>query len=260
MFGMSIGDLLRELRVAQTLTQAQVAEQLSLSAGRMDGTPTADQYKRWERGKNIPGSFWLGHLSQVLDVPSEILTAEATLTRVDRRAFLSLTAMVATHGKVAASLTASVAGGDAGPLTTVQTTHGTDLVIASLADKGTTRNLSRWMTDGESALLRVNAAGILAKVPGQDQAASVVRVLANDPETQRLYATAVLSRVGALDWAAAAGIVANPRTAGSRASFLAARLAPETLNPRDAGARWCSARLLGDLSPYLGWESPGARV
>ncbi|MBV6697802.1 hypothetical protein [Kitasatospora aureofaciens] len=174
---------------------------------------------------------------------------------MNRRAFLSLSALVATHGKLAGELTASIAGGDSGPLMTVQTTHATDLVIASLADLGTASRLRGWMHDGDSALLRVNAAGILAKRPGQEAAADVARVLAHDQEVRHLYSTAVLARVGGLEWDMAGSLAADLRITGPRAQFLAARLAAESLNPRDAGARWCSAAMLRDLTPLLSWES-----
>lgn len=156
---------------------------------------------------------------------------------------------------MSSEMLASVAGNDDGPLATVQTTHGTDLVIASLADPGSAKYLRRWMSNGSSATLRVNAAGILAKMPGQSPAAEVARVLAYDTEAQHLYKTAVLARVGALEWTDAATLAADPLAAGTRAPFLASRLATETLNPRDAGARWCSAALLQDLTPLLGWEA-----
>ena len=84
---------------------------------------------------------------------------------MNRRAFPSLTALAATHGKLATDVFSSIAGRDPGPLATVQTTHGTDLVIASMADKGAVRSLRTWMTDGDTATLRVNAAGILVKLP-----------------------------------------------------------------------------------------------
>jgi len=111
------------------------------------------------------------------------------------------------------------------------------------------------MRDGNSATLRVNAAGILAKMPGRECAADVVRVLQNDDETQQLYKTAVLSRVGVLGWSDAAALAADPLRAGTRAPFLAAGLATESVNPHDAGARWCSAALLQELTPLLGWEA-----
>ena len=87
---------------------------------------------------------------------------------VNRREFLSLSALTVAHRKVAAELTASIAAGDGGPLATVQTTHGTDLVIAALTDQGSTRKLRTWMSDGHTPILRVNAAGILAKLQDQD--------------------------------------------------------------------------------------------
>ena len=78
-------------------------------------------------------------------------------------------------------------------------------------------------------------------------------MLANDPATCRLYKTAVIARVGALPWATASKLASgqiHPST--KQADFLAKRFAHEVLNPRDAGARWCSAALLQDLSPRIG--------
>ena len=180
---MAIGDLIRDLRTAHGVTQLQLADLLAAAAS-TDGTPTVSQVKKWENGKVIPGPFWITYLSQVLDVAGDVLTAEASLSRMKRRAFLSLTALAATHGTLARDMLASVAGADAGPLASVQTTHGTDLVIASLTDSGSARYLRRWMRNGDSATPRVNAAGILAKMPGRDCATDVVRVLQNDYETQ----------------------------------------------------------------------------
>ena len=186
-------------------------------------------------------------------MPLAVLTSEARLSRVNRRAFLSLSALTVAHGKLASEMTASIAGGDFGPLTQVQTTHGTDLVIASLTDRSSTRRLRSWMLDGESEILRVNAAGILAKIPDQDTSEQVANVLANDEDTRRLYTTAVIARVGALPWSTASKLATGQvQPSAKQAHFLAARFANEALNPRDAGARWCSAAILRDLSPFLG--------
>ncbi|MFJ3214637.1 helix-turn-helix domain-containing protein [Kitasatospora sp. NPDC086801] len=254
---MAIGDLIRDLREAANLTRPQMVAALCEHEGkREEDRPTVlGQVKRWESNRGIPGARWLAALSQVLDCPLSILQAEATLSRVNRRAFISLTALVATHGAVAGELLASMAGGDYGPLTTVQTTHATDLVIASLADVPTATRLHGWMRDGGTALLRVNATGILAKRPGQAAAADVARVLTHDQEVRHLYSTAVLARVGGLEWDVAGVVTADLSTAGPRAQFLAARLAAESLNARDAGARWCAAAMLRDLTPLLSWES-----
>lgn len=134
---------------------------------------------------------------------------------------------------------------------TVQTTHGTDLVIASFVDKATALRLQGWMIDGASPTLRVNAAGILAKVPGQGPAERVARLLRHDEDVRRLYSTAVISRTCALDWDAAAVLAGDPLSAGDRARFLASRLAIEVVNENDAGARWVSATVLRDLVPLL---------
>jgi transcriptional regulator with XRE-family HTH domain len=252
----AIGALIRDLRQSKRLTQLQLSEALNRAAGREDAPAARDVVARWESGRVIPGRFWLTHLAEVLDVPSGVLEAEARVSRVDRRAFLSLTALAATHGKLASEMVSSLAARDPGPLATMQTTHATDLLIASKVEPSSARSLERWMTDGSDAVLRVNAAGILAKLPGQAAASKVARTLTHDAETRQLYMTAVVSRVCAVEWSEAAQVVADPLARPARAPFLAARLATETLNPRDAGARWCSAEMLRDLSPLLGWESP----
>jgi transcriptional regulator with XRE-family HTH domain len=252
----SLGTLVRDLRHAHGWSQGDLATTLCLVSGRP--TIGREEVHRWETGKVIPGRFWLGYLSKVLNVPLDVLTSEARLSRMNRRAFLSLSALTVAHGKLAAEVTASIAGGDAGPLTAVQTTHGTDLVIASFADHSSVRKLRRWMHDGDNPVLRVNAAGILAKTPDQDAAEQVTQVLAADAETRRLYTTAVIARVGALPWSTASKLAAGRVPSPRQAHFLASRFAHEALNPRDAGARWCSAVMLRDLSPLLnGPHSPG---
>lgn len=227
---------------------------LAIALCEVSGHPTLsrEEIHRWETGKVIPGKFWLGHLSRALNMPLDALTAEAKLDRVNRRNFLSLSALTVAHGKLAAEMTASIGANDSGVLTSVQTTHGTDLVIASFVDRAGIRRLRRWMHAGETDILRVNAAGILAKTPGQDLAEEVADVLDDDPATRRLYTTAVLARAASIPWATAANLASGQAPTRKQAQLLASRLAHETLNPRDAGARWCSAAMLRDLSPLLG--------
>jgi hypothetical protein len=172
---------------------------------------------------------------------------------MDRRAFMSLSALTVAHGKIATEMTASIGAGDSGPLTQVQTTHGMDLVIASLTDRASKRKLRLWMNDGDNPILRVNSAGILAKTPDQDLAERVVNVLENDRDARQLYTTAVIARIGAFPWSTASRIASGLiRPTPKQAHFLASRFATEVLNPRDAGARWCSAAMLRNLSPLLG--------
>ena len=111
--------------------------------------------------------------------------------------------------------------------------------------------LRRWMVDGDTAVLRVNAAGILAKTPGHRFASEVTGVLEHDDEVRELYSTAVVARVGALDWPRARRLALDPLADPTAAIGLARRLAEEVLNPYDVGARWISATLLRHLAPVL---------
>jgi transcriptional regulator with XRE-family HTH domain len=244
------GSLIRDLRDSRGWSQNQLADALCQVSGRP--TISRDEVKRWETGKVIPGRFWIRYLSRVFDVPLDLLTSEAMLSRMDRRGFLGLSALTVAHGKLAAEMTGSIAMSDTGPLASVQTTHGVDLVIASLVDRPSRTRLRRWMNEGDSAVLRVNAAGILAKTPGQDPATEVAQVLAHDQATRNLYLTAVISRVCAIAWPAAGRLATGEtKPTAKQARYLASRLAREVLNPSDAGARWCSAAMLRDLSPLL---------
>jgi hypothetical protein len=185
--------------------------------------------------------------------PAVIEAYERTLgDHLDRRTFLSVATGAAAQALIAREIFSSIAGSDPGPLAAVQTTHATDLTIASHVDLAARKRLRAWMRDGADPVLRVNAAGIMAKIKDQETAGSVVTVLTHDAAVSTRYLTAVASRVGGLDWDQAAQLVADPYslpTAGVRA--LARQLSRETLNARDAGARWCSAVLLRDLSPLL---------
>ena len=92
-------------------------------------------------------------------------------------------------------------------------------------------NWAIYYASGDSAVLRVNAAGVLAKTPDLDVAGRAVRSLVHDAPVRARYLHAVGARIGASVRAISA----------------------ELASPRDAGARWCSAWLLGQQ------ESPAAR-
>lgn len=245
--------MIRDLRRAREMSQTDLASALEALSG---VAVTRERISRWERanGGVIPSDYWIRHLSAALDVPYAALATEATLSRVHRREFMRLTALTATHGALASELLSSIAGSDAGPLATVQTTHATDLVIAAFADPASRIRLGRWMRDNANPVVRVNAAGILAKLPGQESAADVCRILSSDPEVRQLYTTAVTARVCGMDWKSASQLAADPLGMPVKAAFIAARFADEVTNPRDAGARWCSASMLRDMSPLIGKE------
>jgi hypothetical protein len=166
---------------------------------------------------------------------------------VNRRDAFKVASLVAANIKIATELAASIAGNDPGPLATVQTTHGTDLAIATLADRGTEAHLKRWLNDDDNPVLRVNAAGILAKLPGQVEGSQVTAALTRDLDVRRRYMTAVIARVCGLDWPVAVRFADDP--AGFLQPVLVAqRFAHEAVSDRDVGARWCAAAMLQALS------------
>lgn len=247
---MAIGALIRDLRLARGWSQDDLTDRLNDLLPKP--TLTRSDVSRYESEKRLPSTDRLfDALSRALDVPETVLRSETKLSRVDRRAFLSLAALTVTHGSLAGEIYASIAASDGGPLATVQTGHGTDLVIASMVEPAVANKLNRWMLDGPDPVLRVNAAGILAKLPSQDTARQVASVLVHDDEVRQLYTTAVVSRVCSADWQAATRLVREP-VAHPNAVWAARKFAAEALNPRDAGARWCAALMLRELSPALG--------
>jgi len=158
---------------------------------------------------------------------------------------------------VAQRIFGEITRGDGKLFASAQTSHDTDMVIREFVtrDKTSAAALHRWMTRAPSPVLRVNSAGVLAKVGGglEDD---VVRALKRDTDTRHLYLTAVASRVLDLPWAAAGDIATTLdqgapaplwRHSPDEAARAAARLASEVSNPRDGAARWCSVVLLGQV-------------
>ena len=94
---MSVGALIRELRLASGWSQGRLASALCEVA--QHATVTREDVSRWEHGKRRPGPFWMRHLATVLQVPQE------TLERADvhRRDFMK---------GVAATLVAPIVASD----------------------------------------------------------------------------------------------------------------------------------------------------
>jgi transcriptional regulator with XRE-family HTH domain len=232
------------MTVGETLRAARDAAGISLSVMATRTHYSKPYLSMVETGKRAATTAVISAYERVLGIGQ-------LGDKVNRRDFFKVAGLLAGNAKVAAELAASVAGNDPSPLATVQTTHGTDLAIAARADRGMVAHLRRWLDDGDDAILRVNAAGILAKVPGQCEASFVTAALSRDSDVRCRYLTAVVARVCALDWPIAAQLAENP------ASFLqptlaAQRFAREAVSDRDAGARWCAAAMLQALSPVIG--------
>ena len=153
---------------------------------------------------------------------------------------------------VAQRVFTNIAAGESKLLATAQTTHATDLILQEfvLRHESSASFLGEWMTTGANAVLRVNSAGILAKLGEPTVADTVVTNLKADRDSRQLYLTAVSSRVLALEWDHAAQLAARIErtTLDVRPDLTAAQLAvlaSELTNPSDSAARWCSALLLG---------------
>jgi transcriptional regulator with XRE-family HTH domain len=229
---MTTGEVLRAARQAAGLSLSVMASRTHFCKSMLSQVET---------GKRTATVAVVTAYERVLGVP---------FSDVQRRDFLKVAGLIAGNAVVVTDLAASLAGNDSVPLTMVQTTYGIDLALATLVDRGGVAHLRGWLDDG-NPVLRVNAAGILAKLPGQRESTTVAAVLARDPDVSSRYATAVVSRLFGLGWARSAELAADP-TLFPRPEMAARRLADEVLTDRDAGARWCSAMLLQNLSPVIG--------
>jgi transcriptional regulator with XRE-family HTH domain len=140
--------------------------------------------------------------------------------------------------ETAVAIAHEVTDGRNGLLTELQTSHATDKGIAALVgqDSAVVAQLVKWTSQGK-AVLRVNAAGILAKVPSPLMGSEAVTVLRSNGQVRELYATAVLSRVLALPWEEASRLA----TTDSLTDVQVGQVTAELANQYDAGARWCAA-------------------
>ncbi|MFF8566113.1 helix-turn-helix domain-containing protein [Streptomyces albidoflavus] len=93
---MAIATLIKDLRTARGWSQGRLAAAVNEALG----TGLDREYvSRWERGKVVPGPYYLRCLSAVLDVPLAVLEGE-----VNRRTFLSDAAATAIAPVVASEL------------------------------------------------------------------------------------------------------------------------------------------------------------
>jgi DNA-binding XRE family transcriptional regulator len=142
-------------------------------------------------------------------------------------------------------------------LATAQTSHATDTRLGALIrDDGCAhRSLTAWMRTGATPVLRVNAAGILAKIGESSTGDTVITTLGHDHDSRHLYLTAVASRVLDTGWDEASSLAALTCAPGATVhltgptQWAAHRLVTEIVGSRDAAARWCATVLLSGLSP-----------
>jgi transcriptional regulator with XRE-family HTH domain len=130
---MSIGRLIRDLRMARGWSQGRLAAEIN----RQFGTSLAREYisRQWESGRSTPSAYYLRCLSAVLDVPLSALEDE-----VKRRNFISDVAATAIAPVVAGDLLMSgfSARLQGGPTTDAWedrlATYGTDYMSMGAAD------------------------------------------------------------------------------------------------------------------------------
>ena len=76
-------ELLAQRRTAKGWSQGDLATKLHAMSG--NDSVTREEVSRWERGKRIPGPYWRGWLSRVLDTPCAELEVAAAVARWRRR-------------------------------------------------------------------------------------------------------------------------------------------------------------------------------
>lgn len=137
-----------------------------------------------------------------------------------------------------------------------QTSHEVDLLLGEFSRKhtGAVDLLRSWM-ESENPVLKVNSAGVLAKVGSLHEEHKVIGTLKSDGDVRNLYLTAVASRVLKISWPDAGRFVhtmagvQDLEISTERADRAVESLANEATNVRDGGARWCSVVMLSRLAP-----------
>lgn len=233
-----IGSLIRERRNASGWSQNGLAAELC----KFKATITRDEIKSWENGKHIPGEEWRGHLAIVLGVPLSDLDAAATVSRMNRRAFLAISGLAAVNASLITDLAASTASGDCVPMRDYLTPYAVDLAMARIVrgDRGTVRRLTAWMQDGETAKLRVNAGSILSKTGNADLVEAAPHHFTHDVTAREWYLRGYARRVLRLSWTDASNYTGRNMPSGDLRIHMR-----ELSGQLDAGSRWCAAVFLG---------------
>ena len=248
------------LRAALALSATGVANWQDFSQ-RMIAKMTDRDYLKW--------FAWELHLGNAIacdpaSLPSELAewaVAEAALpvpgfVYRDQNGSLQLVDHALKDILIAQTLSADILLKESTRFALVQTSHATDNIlgrfIASERQYGVT--LQRWMTDSPDPVLRVNSAGVLAKIQESDASEAALAQLGKDTDTRLRYTTAVASRVLGMDWTSAerrAQLVGSSSLWRDLPSTMALKtiraLARELSSSADAGARWCSAVLLSSF-------------
>lgn len=220
---------LREAREDAGISLAQMADQTNYSKSLLGHvetgtrTPTPDLVAAYERVLGI--DMWRKDITH-----PNLLTVDKTSRE---------------------TLLESVERGDPGPLLNTPTAHRTDVTLGNHVSDKAAEWLRKWMVEGETSTLRTNALSVIAKLPGQQNADLVVRVLEDDTKVRRLILASEISRLTQLEWADALKAADDPTTIPEPRK-LATKLTKGAINPKGTESRWSCSYLLWKMAPVLG--------
>jgi transcriptional regulator with XRE-family HTH domain len=223
-------------------------------------TDSCAQWLAWELWNSGRTSLNAEEIPEQLLRDLEGLSGAGSLILRDSEGNYSFAHSSLTDFFVAQRVFVDLAQGNAELLATTQTSYDTDQVIRRFVQHQDSciPALARWMRSGATPVLRVNSAGILAKLGSPDTSDDVITVLKHDQDTRHLYLTAVASRVLAMPWDEAGQLAlgnhelsSGAEVSSDRVAELSARLSQEIRQSHDGAARWCSVVLLSRLHEHV---------
>jgi len=215
-------------------------------------------WELWQRGENVlSGAEIPRPIARVL----KALPPAGSIILRDREENYSFAQASLIDFFVAQRVFDRITEGKSDLLATAQTSHDTDQVIRRfvLHQDSSVVELKNWMRAGSTPILRVNSAGILAKIGMPEISDEVITALRQDRDMRHLYLTAVASRVLGMPRDAAGQFVATGATIDraatglpeDRVADLAVRLSQEVQHSQDGAARWCSVMLLSHIRQHV---------
>lgn len=149
------------------------------------------------------------------------------------------------------NLVRAVESGRPDSLLNTPTSLAADELLATQVSPEGAAHLRRWMREGQTSTLRVNALSVLARRSERSDSTAIIEVLESDERVRRLSVASTVSRLMQYDWQTCVRVVSDPATAPDPV-VLAKRLAKDAVDVNHAEARWCAAFMLGKLAPVLG--------
>lgn len=228
-----------------------------------ENAPDADscaQWVAWELWKRNSVSLNAQEIPRQVLRALEVLPPAGNLVLRDSEGNYSFAHPSLIDFFVAQRIFADLARGNAELLATTQTSHDTDQVIRRFVQHqdSCVPTLARWMRTGATPVLRVNSAGILAKLGSPDTSDEVITVLKQDEDTRHLYLAAVASRVLTMPWEEARTfanfnheLISGYSVPPDRVAELSIQLSREIRQSQDGAARWCSVILLSRLHDHV---------